>query len=306
MFNNFNSPFGGTGYQYTGQPVVYKQWLTPDELQSIVNKGSNQLSLQITEDERRRAICNHRTADGTNDVIVPDGDDGTCKCLFCGYRFKPVPENMSKEEIQECVDSVVDILQTVKLFYVNFPPEAAREYMQIIPLLLKLPQLFDYAVKDFVQHAEYDPTRYNSRGMSAFSMFNSILGGVPQTGVPNQYAQQMGYTGMPGMNPAQGVPGSNGFGYYGTAPAPNMGGFAGQPQMGGFGQPMPMPQGYQPQTQGFQYQPQQQVAGFGQAPQATPTPAQPTPVAPSAVPTVSTPTPSADGSKVDVQAKFKP
>ena len=142
--------------------------------------------------------------------------------------------------------------------------------------------------------------------MSAFSMFNSILGGVPQTGVPNQYAQQMGYTGMPGMNPAQGVPGSNGFGYYGTAPAPNMGGFAGQPQMGGFGQPMPMPQGYQPQTQGFQYQPQQQVAGFGQAPQATPTPAQPTPVAPSAVPTVSTPTPSADGSKVDVQAKFKP
>ena len=306
MFNQYGNGYGmpyGTGAQYTsGNPLVYKQWLSNDELQSMIQKGGDQLSLQITEDERRRAICNHRTVDGTNDVIVPVGDDGTCKCLFCGYTFRPVSEAITKEDVQDAVDQVVDILQTVKLFYINMPPEAAREYFQIIPLLEKLPKLMEYAIKDFANHAEYDPMHYNNRGMNSFSAFEAILGGgvPPYYGQPNPYQpqgyqqfnpqqpNQFGQPAAPGMNVAAPQAGSNGFGYYGQ-------------------QPMMQQGGYQPQTAGYQFNPQQ--APFQQQP------AQAQPVAPQQVPTVpqagvaspqqATATTTPDGKTVDVKAQFK-
>ena len=295
---NFNpGMMNGTGYQYTGKPLVFKQWLTQDELQSIIQPNGDQFSLQITEDEKRRAICNHRTVDGTNDVIVPDGDDGSCKCLFCGYKFKPVDENMSKEEIQEAVDQVVDILQTVKMFYVNFPPEAAREYMQIIPLLEKLPKLFDYAMKDFAQHVEFDPMRYNNRGMNAYSMFSAIIGGgMPMPSTPmtqnqifsNGLAPQQT---MPGMNPAYAAPNSNGFGYNSPMMNPQFG--MQQPQMGG----------YNPQTAGYQFNPQQFQQAQSQVAQPTQT-QENAQTAPASVPTATAAT--TNGNTVDVQATFKP
>lgn len=307
MYNQFqgNPGFQGTGYQYQsyGQPV-YKQWLTNDELQSMIQKGGDQFSLQITEDEKNRAICNHRTADGTKDVIVPDGDDGTCRCLFCGYKFRPVSEHMTKEDIQAIVDQFVDVLQTIKVFYINFPRDAAREFFQIIPLAEKVPQLFEYAVKDYMNHANYDPYHYNARNMNSFAMFNSIIGGgVPNSNTPNPYAQQMGYQAQPqqgqaapGFNAAYQNPGTTGFGYYGQGP------------MAGYGQPA----GYQPNTMGYQFTPNGQAAPqqvFGQpqpqqAYQQTQQPTQATQNGSSTVPVQSTAT--TDGKTVDVKQTFKP
>lgn len=310
MFNGFQGAPQGTGWQYGGgQPVVYKQWLDNDELQSIIQKGGDQFSLQITQDEKNRAICNHRTADGTNDVIVPAGDDGTCRCLFCGYKFRPVSESMSQDEVQSIVDQFVDVLQTIKLFYINMPRDAAREFFQIIPLAEKVPKLFEYAVKDFINHANYDPMHYNTRSMDAFTLFQNIIGGVPYTGQPqpNMYNPQAnggpqmqnpgfnaGFQQAPGFNPAFQNPQSNGFGYYGQTP------------MGGYQQPM----GYQPNTTGFQFTPNQGQPvsnGFGQ-----PQPQQPYQQAQqptqatqngTSVPVQSTAT--TDGKTVDVKQTFK-
>ena len=286
MYNNFN-PYQGTGYQYNPGVnqggVIYKQWLTPDELNSMIQKGGDQFSLQITEDEKNRAICNHRTADGSKDVIVPDGDDGTCKCLFCGYRFRPVSESMTKDDVQSVVDQFVDILQTIKIFYVNMPRDAAREFFQIIPLAEKVPQLFEYAVRDYVNHASYDPMHYNARSMNSFAMFNSIIGGgVPNSNTPNpmMQGQPMGQP-QPGFNPAFQNNQSNGFGYYGQQP---------------MGQPQQQPgYGYQPTTVGFQFNPQTQY----QQPQPTQA-QQPS----SSVPAQSCA--STDGKNVDVKQTFKP
>lgn len=271
-FNN-GAMFGGipqgTGYQYNPGPMqAPKQmnFLSQEEIQKLVQK-ENQFSLQITETEKLRAICNHRRADGMGDALTED-NDGICRCQICGYAFKPVDTSMTEDDIKEAISIVLDILQTIKLLYINMPQEAAKEYYQIIPLIEKIPKLFEYAVKDYAKYESFNPYSYNNKNMNTMNLFNMLSGalnGMPFNNAqqPQQFAgaapQGMGY-----QQPMYGAPmGSNGF-----VATPGMGML-----------------GYAPQTAGYQYNPNQQVVPNAQQPenvQAT-----------------------TDGQTVDVKADFK-
>jgi hypothetical protein len=289
-FTNNGYGFGvpqGTGYQFNGyqpqQVPKHENWLSQEEIQKLVQK-ENGFSLQITETDRLRAGCNHRRQDGYGDAIVED-NDGVCRCQICGYEFRPIDVQTSKEELNDAVTSIVDILQTIKLLYIDMPADPAREFYQIIPLIEKIPKLFEYAAKDWLQHEQFNPYGYNSRNMNGMNLFNAVVGmlngvgGQPNMGQPmnngfqqqpNMYQQPMGnmyQQPQPGFNPAYAAPGSNGFGYMGQ-------------------QPMGMG-GYQPQQAGFQFNPQQagQIVPAGATtPESTAT---------------------ADGKTVDVKADFK-
>ncbi len=257
MFGN-NGTYGnmgfpqGTGYQYMGAPVAPQKInnvLTNEEIQKLIQK-ENQFSLQLTETEVLRAKCNHRTADGLHDTIVEDPITGVSRCSICGYEFRPLQVQTSTDTIQEAVDNILDVLQTIKLIYVSMPAEAAAEFFQIIPLIEKIPKLFEYAVKDYTKHERIDPYAYNNRNMSTLNLFQMLCGGMQQP-----YAQPMQ---QPTVDPAAA-----------QAAAPQ---FA-QPQFGGYAQPYGMPYGapygmpsngfggyysqpgYAPQTNGFQYNP---------------------------------------------------
>ena len=188
----------GTGYQYHGAPLQkHGNTLGNDEIQKLVKK-ENVFSLQITETEKLRAICNHRAADGMSDTLV-EGPDGLCTCQICGYRFLPLDASMSSlDQVEEATDNLLDILQTIKLIYIDMPELAAREYFQIIALIDKIPKLYELAIKDYAQHERVDPYAYNNRGMGALNLFNMLIGGQR----PMNFGQ-----------PDQ----SNGFGYYGAS-----------------------------------------------------------------------------------------
>lgn len=264
MFGN-NTIYGnmgfpqGTGYQYTGMPVAPQKInnvLTNEEIQKLIQK-ENQFSLQLTETEVLRAKCNHRTADGMKDAITEDFD-GVSRCSICGYAFRPLSVQTSVETIQEAVDNIVDVLHTIKLIYIGMPADAAAEFFQIIPLIEKIPKLFEYAVKDYTKHERLDPYAYNNRNMSTLNLFNMLCGGMGMGMAPQQ----------PGFDPnaaqAQAAPGF----------VPQM-----QP---GFAQPYGMPYGmptngfgynapgYVPQTNGFAYQPQPQAPTTDAAAPAAP------------------------------------
>lgn len=285
------SQMQGTGAQFNpGRvnnigPVKRSNILTAAEQQKLAKK-ENQFSLALTETERLRGICNHRRLDAMGDTLTEDMETGLCMCTTCGYEFMPLDAaTTSKEQIQEYVNNIVDVLQTIKLIYIDMPTDAAREFFQIIPLLEKVPQLFEYAVKSYAKHEGMNPYGYNTRNMGAANLFNMLVGAIDGGsrymdpamnnqgtvyGNPNPY----GYYGAPNGAPVNGYqmptgqygsynnPQSNGFGYMGAGEPAPMPGY-GAPPMGG----------YQSQTSGFAYdpnavqqQPPQETSAGGQQP----------------------------------------
>lgn len=297
---NPNPFFAGGAMQYNPQMMqMPKQHnnLSSEEIRSLQTHES--FSLRMTSDEKTRSACNHRTEDGSRDSLVME-PDGTYRCTICGAKFMPVEPSTTKEDIQDAVDRVLDILQTTKMLYINMPVEAAKEYYQIIPLIQRIPELFKISADTYRRYEQGSNWSYNSRNYGAASLYNMMTGGVPY---PQQnsfdpmgqpYTQPQGYYQQPMNQPV-----------YQANPNVPVGAVA--PGVNPFvGQPMAAPQGYQPTMAGFQYQPGMNApqaapqTGY-QAPQQTPS-AQPT--APQAAPAPAAPA-ATPNDKVQVAATIK-
>lgn len=256
--NNFGYIPQGTGFQFNGynqqgQVPKIDNYLSTEEIQRLM-KQENQFSLALSEVDTLRAKCNHRRADGMGDALVEDAN-GLVRCSICGYEFKPAEIGTTPETIQEAVDTILDFIQTVKLLYIDLPKESGAEYFQIIPLLEKMPKLFELAVKNYTTHNNVNPYNYNNRNMSTMQLFGAISGMLSgQPFVDPNVAPQ--------MNPNMGA-------------APYGYGMSQQPQYGApYGMPYGMPQsngfGYNPATTGYQYTAPQAVPVATEVPQAAP------------------------------------
>ena len=312
MYPNNMGGYAPSGYVQQPIPVQKsKNVLTNEEIKSIRQNGDS-FSLGLTADESLRGICFHKDENGVE--TLRDNGDGTVTCTICGHRFDPL-QNCTQEDIQMYVDNITDVLQTIKLLYIDMPTEAAREYFQIIPLIQKIPKLFKIASDNFNRHENYNGYRYNGapNTINLYQMLSSgaISPGFAQQGyMPNGYAQQpyqaypqQGY-GAPIQQPYQQMQ-ANPFGGYGTAPM--------QPQGG-----------YQPTTTGFGYTPNQtslnnapvgtlpqipnnaNVAYTQQQPLAAPTPTTVQTVdAPAGTQAPAATTATTDGKEVKVNSSFK-
>ena len=259
MFDsNSNNGYGGYIFRNNGGKTITKQssTLTQEEYSRLV-KNDNAFSLALSETDVLRGICNHRSLDGMSDSLVNE-PDGTVRCNICNYVFSPVDPSLTKEDIRDSVNLINDILQTIKLLFVDMPISSQREFFQIIPLLDKVPQLFELATRNFSKHENYNAWGYSGTNMNTMNMFNMLSSflngggyGAPQA-QPGMVNPQS-YSNMP--NPAFGAFGTP----VGSAP---MGAAA---PMSGMRTPMgvqpPMmttdmygrPVEYNPQTAGFAY-----------------------------------------------------
>lgn len=240
MFDSGNGNFGSYVY---GQPkdghytTKQSSTLTEEEYSRLV-KQDTAFSLALTETDLIKGICNHRTLDGMKDTLVQE-IDGSVRCIVCGYRFSPVDPSMTKDDVNEAVGLVTDILQTVKMLFIDMPVEAQREFFQIIPLLGKVPQLFELATRNFSKHENYNAWGYRGANMGTMNMFN-MLAGTLSGGAPMGPGMMGMGTGMPGQsysnmgNPAFAFGGNVGMGNY-----PNMGAMG--PGMMGMGATAPNP-----------------------------------------------------------------
>ena len=191
--------------------------LSAEEIALLRNSGST-FSLQLTQEEMLRAVCNHRSEDGLTDTLVFDPVTGTAKCTICGYEFRPIEANVDYETIKEDIKRVEDILQTTKLMYVDLPPQAAKDYYPIIGLLEKLPQLVEYATKSMAKHDNYN-YMYNQQNMGAAAILNNLSNMFSNISMNYQAQPQQpqfnGYYGQPAGFPqaAYPQPNMNPFGY---------------------------------------------------------------------------------------------
>ncbi len=242
-------PMGGYNYQgYMGQPQPQQKFnnvLTPEQIKRLqANREEFQISL--TEEEVLRATCNHRSIDGMSDALTFDRTTGIARCTICGYEFRPVSDGESLETIQDAVDKVCDYIQTVKIMYYDFPASAAQEYFPILPLLQKLPKLFEYAAKNMSKHEDYR-WQYNGANMGAFqalNQLNSMFGNYGYQQPMYQQPMQPQFQAQPGFQQPQ-----FGFGAQPVAPNANPFGYPGAT-------PVQPTQNYNAQYQGFSYVPQ--------------------------------------------------
>jgi hypothetical protein len=247
-------------------------FLTDEEIKKI-QANRTQFTLTITEDEHLRAACNHRTADGTSDALEQDPENPNgCVCRICGQKFVPIMDDSPQDYVQGITNEFCNILQTIKLMFVDLPADAAKQFFDIIPLAQKTPELFSIASKNLAKYdaniAMYGMNNQSQSAMGLLSNLMNMVGsgaGFGFQGQPMYQQQPMMGGGTP--NPAFG---GNAFGYPGASQ------YNGFNAFGGYG--------YQPQMQGYQYTPG--------APQAAPT----------ADPNTAAPTTDTTSKTVNVQA----
>lgn len=174
--------FGPNSQYYRGidpnHQVKLENCLSDDEIGRLIQK-ENVFSLAVTETEKLRAICSHRFPTGQDALVDSGKNDGTVRCQICGHEFLPVEVGTDEQSIAAAVTEVKDILQTIKVLYLDMPKDVAREYFVVIALLDKIPELFKAACKDYLRHEKFMPYGMNSNNVqNIISIYNMITGGA--------------------------------------------------------------------------------------------------------------------------------
>lgn len=203
------SVFGGGGLTY-GQPqrkeLVWTNPLTHEEEKAL--QGSSSLSLDIPKEDMYRAKCTHRDPASRQFTLRQNGD-GTVTCLKCGETFTIV-ENVPFDQIESIIGGTLDILQTIKLCYLDMTPDVIQTYFIMLPFLKLAPKLYQTAMKTVEAGA---PNRlmdvYQSPNM--FGNLGAVLGAgvtpgqsymTPPMNAGMTYGNMMGQV-PPAMNPMQ-------------------------------------------------------------------------------------------------------
>ena len=120
--------------------------MTKEDLE-LLKPVKNEFNMNIDPVDVARAKCPHKNA--TKLLINPIGGGNMVKCSQCGAEFDMTIR--SKEDIEASVNNLVNFLEQMKLYAVNFDEEFYKDYMMMIPLLRKAPNLYEMAVQNFTE-----------------------------------------------------------------------------------------------------------------------------------------------------------
>lgn len=270
MYGQNNQAFGGfgqqqqfqggmyaPGYQYVQKPQAkMTQPLTKEQINKLRNSGGT-FDLQVNQTDLLKAVCTHRDQ---GNIVLVSNDDGSVTCPICNETFNIV--TAGQDEVAEAVRLVKDVMQTTKTMYLDIPEDVASQYFQVLPIIDKLPKLYQIAIANF---NKYDANNNVMQGNSlyGFNALNALTSPMyANMGMPQQQMAP-NYGGMYGGVPNQGY-----------VQQPNYA-FQQQPMMGGnpfvYGQPDQSQMNYAAQQQAQQQAMQQQMAQQQVQQQAQPT-----------------------------------
>ena len=213
MFNNNGVPnMYGYGYANPRPQARNTQPLTDEQIAKLQQNG-DAFSMKVDPEDLWRAACTHKRKDNGMSTLVQN-NDGTYTCTICHETFNL--SDSTKEQIQGAVNTIIDMLQTIKTVYLDAPEDLIVQYMQQIPLLKKMPQLWDRAMKNFAMYEGAMNPLYpiNNPGMSGFAAVQNMLtnpyGFNPNMGAaaPYNYGYGFGYQ-APVAAPAPQAPAYN-------------------------------------------------------------------------------------------------
>lgn len=247
MFNNTNNfgagNFYGNGfgpaqqYQAMRKPR-FTNPLTEEDKKMLKTQGG--FSLFVDDKDMKRALCTHKDGD---QISLRENADGTQTCWVCGKTFNIV--DTTPETVTDITNQFLDVLESIKTYYLDIPEGVVKEFFQMIPFIAKTPEIYKLALDNFHSYENPMTSAYN-QGNQLFGMYDSMSSpgyaynpnfqqpmmgygmGMPQQ---PQYAPQ-GYT-MPAPMPNGAQP-VGGFGYVDNGMMPGT-----TPVQMSFGQPAP-------------------------------------------------------------------
>lgn len=203
---------GPQGYGYGPKPTPKFTQPVTAEMSKLIHQQDNALDIKISKTDFIKNQCTHKEpGTGVPSVVqINPEDPSLVVCRTCGETFH-VMENVN-DEINNLAERLIDVMQTVKLMYVDAPEDFIKEFFQCISLIKKLPKIWEKASSDFTTYEQYSGNAF------------------PINGSPNAF-QAVGS--MMTVNPFPNMA-------YGQPPQPQP---YGQPQYGqGYGAPQPQPQ----------------------------------------------------------------
>lgn len=189
--NNVYSPYSNGMMYGTQKDVQWTNALTPEEEKEL-HRGTSALSLEIPREDMLRAKCTHRDP-VTRQFTTRENGDGSVTCMKCGARFNPVSD-VSPEEIRKVIGGTIDILQTIKMTYIDMTPEIVQAYFVVLPFLEIAPKMYDAAMQTF---SNVVPGQGISPNHAPGDIFNSLYSAVANPGMMNPSAMGAAM----GMNP---------------------------------------------------------------------------------------------------------
>lgn len=220
--NNFNNgnyyganqgygyPYQQAGFGYAQPPKLPNPTnpLTPEEI-NILKQKNPQFSLAVSQIDNLQSVCTHRDPK-TGDKSIRNSD-GSYTCTICHNTYNLI-DNATPEQVEQAFKLVCDLLETIKVMFIDAPDDVVRTYFQMIPFLKKGPQLYKIAQEHFGRYRGGQLTGADYNGANAFAAFSQLFN--PMMGM------------NPGMmNPGMGMPGAAGYN-----PGMPMGQYPQQPQ----------------------------------------------------------------------------
>ncbi len=260
-FNNYGYPTGGYptgGYYYQEAPKLsMTQGITPEEMKTLSTKSSG-FNLNIPEEEMLRSFCTHRYE---NRSALTQDEEGNFTCSICGTKFKGFDGTVS--DARQVATQMVDLMETVKSRALTLPAKTIRDVNQIIPIIKRIPDLYDQALNDFKRSFGNDNSGYYyGQDANAFNAYQNMVNPMAGNGYYDPAMSQPVFGAQP---QAYGTP------FGGQPVMPQQYPQTGFPQQG-YPYPTQQPQGYPQQVNPFTGAPQQnnQQQFTGQAPQQAP------------------------------------
>lgn len=173
--NNFNNNYFGANPYYNygyAKPKLPNPTnpLSQDDI-NLLKQKAPQFSLAVSQVDALQAICTHRDKNG--EQLMPN-QDGSVTCAICGATFTPV--NADQKTIEQIFKSVVDVLETMKIMYMDIPNDVTKTYFQMIPYLMKGPQLYKIA---YDHYSKYNGSAVIGRdydnGGNAFALYSALM-----------------------------------------------------------------------------------------------------------------------------------
>lgn len=190
-FYNWQNP-GMMNYGYAKPKLPEPTNPLSNEEMALLKQKAPQFSLAVSQVDQLQAICTHRNQNG--DTLVQNAD-GSVTCTICGKTFTPV--NADQQTVEQIFKSVVDVLETMKIMYMDIPNDVTKGYFQMIPYLEKGPQLYKIASDHYSRYGNSSVMSkdYNNGG-NAFALYSALMNPSMAMGAANP-AMQMQY-GQPG------------------------------------------------------------------------------------------------------------
>lgn len=221
---NQNNYYTGAAFNTVNRPVPSNSQPLTQQIVDELRADNNNFDMKVDQKDLWRAICTHKDPTTGASTLTPDGD-GYYKCSICGARFHFF--DGTPADVQNAVNTIVDMLQTAKTIYLDAPRNMTEKYYQYIILLMKFPALWQRAVECMKGYSTATPATVSTGGMygSGFNALNNLLYTPYASNIP--YGSNPQYPMMNNQqfaNPqfAQQYPMNNGYGMYQAPQQPMM------------------------------------------------------------------------------------